>query len=86
MDSDGSQGELNVWTTPRTDDQQRRRALPTVSADGAHAHNFTSNDTGGGQALSLLQPTVYIGNVFIYAQTMPPPTPVELISVQPYVD
>lgn len=87
VDTDPSQGELNVWTTPSALTINSAGAHShTVSADGSHTHNFTSNDTGGGQAVSLLQPTVYIGNVFIYAQTMPPPAPAELVSVQPYVD
>lgn len=86
-DADETQGELNVWTTPRALTINSAGAhAHTISGDGSHSHNFTSDNTGGGQAMSLLQPTIYIGNVFIYAQTVPPAGPSTFPTFQPYVD
>ena len=59
IDTDGSGGELNVWTTPY--------AL-TVDNNGAHTHTFTTDGgTGGGGAHNNMQPTLFLGNVFIYS-------------------
>jgi microcystin-dependent protein len=86
-DTDETQGELNVWTTPRALTINSAGAhTHAVSSDGSHTHNFTSDNTGGGQAVSLLQPTIYVGNVFIYAQTTPPPGYAPPPTFQPYVD
>jgi microcystin-dependent protein len=41
----------------------------TTSTNGVHAHTFTTNSTGGSQAHNNMQPTVYIGNMFIFAGT-----------------
>ena len=34
---------------------------------GSHTHTFTTANTGGGQAHNNMQPTLFIGNVFIFA-------------------
>lgn len=39
----------------------------TTTTNGVHAHTFTTNSTGGDQAHSIMQPTLYIGNLFIFA-------------------
>lgn len=57
IDTDSSSGELNVWTTPQ--------AL-TINSSGTHIHNFTTGSTGSGTAFNIMQPTLFIGNVFIY--------------------
>lgn len=41
----------------------------TINADGAHAHAIGS--TGGGQAHNNMQPTYFIGNMFIYSGDPP---------------
>ena len=41
----------------------------TTNTTGAHTHTFTTNSTGGGQAHNNMQPTLYIGNMFIFAGT-----------------
>jgi microcystin-dependent protein len=41
----------------------------TTSTNGAHTHTFTTESTGGGQAHNNMQPTLYIGNMFIFAGT-----------------
>jgi microcystin-dependent protein len=46
-DTDGSLGELNVWTTPQ--------AL-SINDNGAHTHTFTSNTTGDGGAHANMAP------------------------------
>ena len=39
----------------------------TVNAAADHTHAFTTASAGGGAAFSLLQPTLFGGNVFVYA-------------------
>jgi microcystin-dependent protein len=34
---------------------------------GTHTHTFTTNSTGGGEAHNNMQPTLFIGNVFIFS-------------------
>lgn len=41
-------------------------AVSDVTA-AAHAHTFTSGSTGGGAAHSLMQPTAFAGNMFVFA-------------------
>jgi microcystin-dependent protein len=41
----------------------------TTTTNGIHAHTFTTDSTGGGQAHNNMQPTLYIGNLFIFAGT-----------------
>jgi len=55
-ETDASGGELNVWTTPQ--------ALSIDSA-GAHTHAFTTGTTGSSQSFNIMQPTAFVGNVFI---------------------
>ena len=55
----------------------------SITPDGAHVHTFTSGNTGSGNAFGLLQPTLFLGNVLIYAgpahhvhpEQTPHPTP-----------
>ena len=58
VDTDWSGGELTLTTNPF--------AL-TISNAGTHTHTVTLNNTGGDQAFSVMQPTVFAVNVFIYA-------------------
>lgn len=62
-EADSTQGELNLYTTPR--------AL-VINSAGAHTHTFTTNATGGGSAHNNMQPTLFSGNVFIYAGSVLP--------------
>lgn len=66
-DVDSSGGELNLWTTPY--------AL-TIDSSGSHTHSFTTgssitgisiNNNGGGNSFNVMQPTIFLGNVFIYS-------------------
>jgi microcystin-dependent protein len=41
----------------------------STSNAGTHTHTFTTNSTGGDQAHNNMQPTLYIGNMFIFAGT-----------------
>lgn len=62
-------GEINLSTT---------QALPT-SSNGDHTHSMLS--AGSGQSFSIMQPTIFMGNMFIYCPrnrvyrpaTPPPP-------------
>lgn len=38
----------------------------TISNDGEHVHTFTTSSVGGGQGHNNMQPTGFVGNVFIY--------------------
>ena len=40
----------------------------SVNSDGAHTHTFTTGSAGSGQAHNNMQPTAFVGNVFIYAK------------------
>jgi|JI10StandDraft_1071094.scaffolds.fasta_scaffold46582_5 microcystin-dependent protein len=39
----------------------------TLNGVGDHTHTFTTNSTGSGNAFPMFQPTLFIGNVFIFA-------------------
>lgn len=64
----GQVGELNIQTTPSS---------LTVESNGDHNHLFTTSNagehnhqifnTGGGQDHNNMQPTLFIGNMFIYS-------------------
>lgn len=41
----------------------------STSNAGTHTHTFTTNSTGGSQAHNNMQPTLYIGNMFIFGGT-----------------
>lgn len=43
----------------------------TIASDGTHTHTFTTDSTGGGQAHNNMQPSVFIGNMFIYSGKRP---------------
>ncbi len=57
-DVDSSPGELNVWTLP---------APLVVNPTSAHTHAVTVANAGSGQAFSIMQPTIFCGNVFVYS-------------------
>lgn len=40
----------------------------TTSANGVHNHSFITNSVGNNKEFSLMQPTLFIGNVFIYVK------------------
>lgn len=56
--SDSSLGELNIFTTPR--------AL-NVNSNGLHNHTFTTDVEGSNVAHNNIQPTLFVGNMFIYS-------------------
>lgn len=39
-----------------------------IATDGSHSHTFTTASTGGGLAHNNMQPTLFIGNMFICAE------------------
>jgi microcystin-dependent protein len=39
----------------------------SISNDGAHNHTFTTAETGGDQPHNNMQPTIYLGNMYIFA-------------------
>jgi len=58
IDVDSSPVEPNLYAAPQ--------AL-VINSAGAHTHSFTTDTTGGGQAHNNMQPTTFIGNVFVFA-------------------
>jgi microcystin-dependent protein len=42
----------------------------SISSDGSHSHNFTTGSVGGSASFNIMQPTLFIGNVFIFAKVM----------------
>lgn len=38
-----------------------------LQSNGEHSHTFTTNSTGGGGAHNNMQPTLFVGNMFIYS-------------------
>ena len=55
---DGSPNEINLYSNP---------VALIVSAAGQHSHAFTTGSTGGGSRISLMQPTLFAANVFIFS-------------------
>lgn len=45
----------------------------TVDASGNHVHDFATDGTGGSQAHNIMQPTIFIGNMFIFSGIKPMP-------------
>lgn len=43
----------------------------TVDANGEHTHTFTTQATGGGAAHNNMQPTLFLGNLFIFSGIKP---------------
>lgn len=43
----------------------------TMNSNGVHTHTFNTNQTGGGASHNNMQPTAFVGNVFIYAKWVP---------------
>lgn len=52
--TDGSLGELNVWTVP---------GALTINANGDHTHTFTTGSTGGGGSHANMQPWLAINYI-----------------------
>ena len=59
VETDSSMNELNLSGTG---------IALNVAANGDHTHTFTTNSTGGSNAHNNMQPTLFGGNVFVYAK------------------
>ena len=90
INTDPSQNELNVWTSARaltinsTSDHQHAFTTAavadhqhafTTAAVADHHHTFTSQTTGSTTPFNVLQPTLFLGNVFMYAGEASHPRP-----------
>ena len=51
--------DLNAVTTTST-------TGITINANGDHSHDITVNNTGNTDPINIVQPTLFIGNLFIY--------------------
>ena len=51
-------GEPNLYASPQ--------AL-TINSNGAHTHSFTTGSTGSGSSFNIIQPTIFVSNIFIYS-------------------
>jgi microcystin-dependent protein len=56
--TDSTPNEPNLYASPQ--------AL-TINSAGAHTHTFTTGATGNGNAHNIMQPTLFVGNIFIYS-------------------
>lgn len=78
-DVDSSPNELNVWTNPRAlviDPAGDHTHSVTIDSNGAHQHSISNstshthsmslNYTSENNPVNVLQPTIFIGNVFIH--------------------
>ena len=64
----GSQGITAIPGTNQVgEDEGSHTHTFTTNTTGAHTHTFTTNSTGGSQAHNNMQPTLYVGNMFIFA-------------------
>jgi microcystin-dependent protein len=85
VDTDGSSGELNVWTVPgalninnnglhnhsvTVVDNGLHNHSVTVVDNGLHTHTFTTNSAGTGGAHQNMQPTLFGGNLFILSNKL----------------
>lgn len=61
FDSGNSGSELDLISSSHT---------LVINSVGNHVHSFTSNNTGNSAAFNVIQPTLFIGNVFIYAKNV----------------
>lgn len=59
--ADVSSNEYNVFQLP---------IGLTINSAGAHTHTFTTGSTGSGGSFSLYQPTLFMGNTFIFAKVV----------------
>jgi microcystin-dependent protein len=55
---DTTSGEPNLMQSP---------AALIIDSNGSHSHTFTTGSTGLSQAFNIMQPTAFIGYVFIFA-------------------
>lgn len=55
--TDFTNGELNVWTTPRE---------LTINSNGSHSHTFTTGTTGSGDAHNNMQPYMVVRYLIKY--------------------
>jgi microcystin-dependent protein len=70
-----SPSDLNTSTagahTHGTSDPGHTHSFVSTITDPTHTHTFTTQNTGGGGSHPNLQPTIYVGNLFIYAKFYP---------------
>jgi len=57
MTADSTPGEPDIYTTPTA----------LVLTDNGHVHNFTTTNTGGSNYHNNMQPTIFVGSLFIYS-------------------
>ena len=63
---------VSLTTTGVADDANVNQTTGTSSAniqvtDPTHNHNFTTNNTGGSNAHNNMQPTIFVGSLFMYS-------------------
>ena len=59
--TDTSSNEFDLYQLP---------VALTINSAGAHTHTFTTGSTGSGGSFSLYQPTLFMGNTFIFAKVV----------------
>lgn len=70
-----SPSDLNTSTAGShvhsTSDPGHQHTFTCNITDPMHHHSFTTQNTGGGDSHPNIQPTIYVGNLFIYAKFTP---------------
>lgn len=56
---DFTTGEPNLYATP---------AALSIDSGGAHTHTFTTTSVGGGNSHNIMQPTIFISNIFVFSK------------------
>ncbi|KAG5192589.1 hypothetical protein JKP88DRAFT_250742 [Tribonema minus] len=65
--SDASSGEINNNVTQALTVKSAGDHTHSISSDGAHTHTFTTSSDGAGGAHNNMQPTLFAGNLMIFA-------------------
>jgi microcystin-dependent protein len=64
---DDTSGEINNNVTQALTVDSAGDHTHTISTDGAHTHTFTTSSEGIGGAHSIMQPTLFAGNLMIFS-------------------
>ena len=58
---------MNAGVNPGPEPNLYQPLAALVLTDPGHNHNFTTNNTGGSNAHNNMQPTIFVGSLFIYS-------------------
>jgi microcystin-dependent protein len=73
VDTPETEGVTNIGANSQVSGAGQRKLTFTTASSGTgittqpHTHTFTTNNTGGSNAHNNMQPTLFMGNMFIYS-------------------